>query len=128
MAKVLVHYTDFNSYAGTFETLSPDRRYRRFTSADDNYRKERKCRTDLRRRLDGHTGNKELAASRKTSINKLYEEFSIMALTAFDAENHFKAMAGNGSKKRGLELLGKIQNHYGDERKSISTKSSLLYM
>jgi len=63
---------------------------------------------------DTHKRIKELAASRKTSINKLYEEFTIMALTAFDAENHFKAMAGNGSKKRGLELLEKIQTHYGD--------------
>ncbi|WLE96631.1 MAG: hypothetical protein QTN59_18355 [Candidatus Electrothrix communis] len=51
-----------------------------------------------------------------------------MALTAFDAENHFIAMAGNGSKQRGLELLVKIQNHSGDDRKSINTKSSLLYM
>ncbi|MCI5165920.1 MAG: toxin-antitoxin system HicB family antitoxin [Candidatus Electrothrix sp. GM3_4] len=63
---------------------------------------------------DTHKRIKELAASRKTSINKLYEEFTIMALTAFDAENHFKAMAGNGSKKRGLELLKKLQTHYDD--------------
>lgn len=61
---------------------------------------------------DTHKRIKELAASRKTSINKLYEEFTVMALSAFDAENRFKAMAGKGSKKHGLELLEKIQNHY----------------
>ncbi|XCN74552.1 MAG: toxin-antitoxin system HicB family antitoxin [Candidatus Electrothrix aestuarii] len=64
---------------------------------------------------DTHKRIKALAASRKTSINKLYEEFTIMALTAFDAENRFKAMAGKGSKKRGLELLKKLQSHYEDE-------------
>jgi predicted transcriptional regulator len=63
---------------------------------------------------DTHKRIKELAASRKTSVNKLYEEFTIMALTAFDAENRFKAMASKGSKKRGLELLKKLQAHYGE--------------
>lgn len=37
-----------------------------------------------------------------------------MALTAFDAENSFKVMAGKGSKKRGIELLEKLQTHYND--------------
>lgn len=63
---------------------------------------------------DTHKRIKELAASRKTSINKLYEEFTIMALTGFDAENRFKAMAGKGKKERGLELLKKLQTHYDD--------------
>ncbi|MCI5114082.1 MAG: toxin-antitoxin system HicB family antitoxin [Candidatus Electrothrix sp. AW2] len=63
---------------------------------------------------DTHKRIKELAASRKTSINKLYEEFTVMALTAFDAENSFKVMAGKGSKKRGIELLEKLQTHYND--------------
>ena len=63
---------------------------------------------------DTHKRIKELAASRNTSINKLYEEFTIMALTEFDAENRFKVMASKGSKKRGLELLNKLQRHYGE--------------
>ncbi len=63
---------------------------------------------------DTHKRIKELAATRNTSINKLYEEFTIMALTEFDAENRFKVMASKGSKKRGLELLDKLQRHYGD--------------
>lgn len=63
---------------------------------------------------DTHQRVKSLAASRKISINKLYEEFTIMALTEFDAENRFKVLASRGDKKRGLELLKKLQNHYGD--------------
>lgn len=64
---------------------------------------------------DTHQRVKVLAASRKTSVNKLYEEFTIMALAEFDAENRFKVMASTGDKKRGLALLTKLQNHYGDE-------------
>ncbi|MGD9157722.1 MAG: toxin-antitoxin system HicB family antitoxin [Desulfobacteraceae bacterium] len=63
---------------------------------------------------DAHKRIKELAASRKTSVNKLYEEFTIIALTEFDAENRFKALASKGNKKRGLELLKKLQNHFED--------------
>jgi len=64
---------------------------------------------------DTHQRIKELAASRKTSINKLYEEFTVRALAEFDAENRFKVMASKGSKKRGLELLHKLKQHYGDQ-------------
>jgi hypothetical protein len=67
---------------------------------------------------DTHQRVKSLAASRKISINKLYEEFTIMALTEFDAENRFKALASRGDKQRGLELLQKLQNHYGDTTSS----------
>ena len=67
---------------------------------------------------DTHQRDKSLAASRKISINKLYEEFTIMALTEFDAENRFKALASRGDKKRGLDLLKKLQNHYGDTASS----------
>ncbi|MEN9423685.1 MAG: hypothetical protein RL122_1068 [Pseudomonadota bacterium] len=63
---------------------------------------------------DTHQRVKTLAASRNISINKLYEEFTIMALTQFDAENRFKVLASRGNKQRGLELLTKLQNHYGD--------------
>ena len=58
---------------------------------------------------------KELATSRQTSLNKLYEEFTLMALTEFDAEKRFKALASQGNRKRGLELLKKLQDYYEDE-------------
>jgi len=37
-----------------------------------------------------------------------------MALTEFDAENRFKAMASEGSRQRGKVLIKKLQEHYGD--------------
>lgn len=67
---------------------------------------------------DTHQRIKNLAASRNISINKLYEEFTIMALTEFDAESRFKALASRGNKQRALELLKKLQNHYGDTQVS----------
>jgi hypothetical protein len=57
---------------------------------------------------DTHQRVTTLAASRNISINKLYEEFTIMALTQFDAENRFKVLASRGNKQRGLELLKKL--------------------
>ena len=38
----------------------------------------------------------------------LYEEFTIMALTAFDAENHFKAIV-TGIKREGLNCFKKFK-------------------
>ena len=63
---------------------------------------------------DTHQRVRELASSRKTSLNKLYEEFTVMALSEFDAEQCFKALARKGDGKRGMELLEKLQIHYGD--------------
>lgn len=63
---------------------------------------------------DTHHRVKALAASRNISINKLYEEFTVMALTEFDAENRFKVLASRGNKQRGLELLKELQVHYDD--------------
>lgn len=63
---------------------------------------------------DAHQRVKELANSRNVSLNKLFEEFTLVALTEFDAETRFKILATKGSKKRGKELLGKLQVHYGD--------------
>ncbi len=67
---------------------------------------------------DTHQRVKSLAASRNISLNKLYEEFTIMALTEFDAENRFKVLASRGNKQRGLALLKKLQSHYGDAASS----------
>jgi len=63
---------------------------------------------------DTHQRVKELANSRNVSLNKLFEEFTTIALTEFDAETRFKALAIKGSKSRGKELLRKLQEHYGD--------------
>ncbi len=57
---------------------------------------------------DKHERLKALASRKGVSLNKLFEEFSTVALTEFDAENRFRARAGRGDKKRGLVLLDKL--------------------
>jgi len=56
---------------------------------------------------DTHERLKHLARARSVSMNKLIEEFSIVALTEFDAEARFRARAARGNAKRGLRLLAK---------------------
>ncbi len=62
-----------------------------------------------------HERLKELAKSKNISVNKLMEELATIALTEYDAETRFKLRANRGSVERGLELLNKLQEHYGDE-------------
>ena len=62
-----------------------------------------------------HERLKELAKAKNISVNKLMEELATIALTEYDAETRFKLRANRGSVERGLELLNKLQEHYGDE-------------
>ena len=71
----------------------------------------------LRLPADTHKRIKALAASRNMSMNKLFEEFSVIALTEYDAETRFRARVAMGSKERGLELLDKIDDHFEKQRK-----------
>lgn len=57
---------------------------------------------------DKHARLKELAKSRGVSLNKLIEEFSTVALTEFDAENRFKALAAKGNPEEGLRILDEL--------------------
>ena len=61
---------------------------------------------------DKHERLKALAERRKISMNKLFEEFSSMALAEFDAETRFLARATRGNTKKGLKLLDKLDKHY----------------
>ncbi len=51
---------------------------------------------------------KNYAKTREVSLNKLFDEFATIALTQFDAKVRFDMMAAKGDKKRGLELLDKL--------------------
>ncbi len=51
---------------------------------------------------------KNYAKSKQISLNKLFDEFATIALTQFDAKTRFDLMASKGDKKRGLELLDKL--------------------
>ena len=55
-----------------------------------------------------HDRLRQLARSRKVSVNKLIEEFSTAALAEFDAETRFLARAARGSVARGLALLERL--------------------
>lgn len=62
---------------------------------------------------DKHNRLRALAAYRKISVNKLMEELTTQAIAEFDTEIRFKAIATTGSAKRGLELLDKLDDHFG---------------
>ena len=63
-----------------------------------------------------HQRLKELAKSKNISVNKLIEELATIALTEYDTETRFKIRANRGSIDRGLELINKLQQHFGDEK------------
>ena len=63
-----------------------------------------------------HQRLKELARSKNISVNKLIEELATIALTEYDAETRFKIRANRGSVDRGLELINKLQKHFGNEK------------
>ena len=51
---------------------------------------------------------KALALSRGLSMNKLVEQLSAHALSAWDTENHFRAMAATGDVKNALAVLDRL--------------------
>lgn len=55
-----------------------------------------------------HARLKELAHYRNSSVNKLFEQWSNIAIAEFDAEMRFRAMAMRGSRELGLSLLDKL--------------------
>ncbi len=51
---------------------------------------------------------KTLARSRGLSMNKLIEELTAQALAAWDAENHFRALATTGDVRQALAILDRL--------------------
>lgn len=51
---------------------------------------------------------KALARSRGLSMNKLVEELSAQALSAWDTENHFRALAATGNVQQALAILDRL--------------------
>ena len=64
---------------------------------------------------DKHERLKALAASKGISVNKLIEDLSTTALTEFDAETRFKAMAAKGNIEEGLAILDKLDKHFAEK-------------
>lgn len=67
-----------------------------------------------------HTRLKQLAAQRGISLNKLFEEWSSIALTEFDTEARFRILASRGDRKRALAILDKLDAAL--RRSSMATK------
>lgn len=65
---------------------------------------------------DQHARLKSLAARRGTSLNRMFEEFSVKALAEADAEARFLARAMRGDASAGLDLLGRLDAHYREGR------------
>jgi predicted transcriptional regulator len=64
---------------------------------------------------------KALAHSRGLSMNKLVEELSAQALSAWDTENHFRALAATGNAQQALAILDRL-----DAEDRAAKESSLL--
>lgn len=62
---------------------------------------------------DKHNRLKALAAHKKISMNKLIEELSTQAIAEFDTEVRFRAIAATGNTQKGLEILDKLDAHFG---------------
>ncbi|MGH8523241.1 MAG: toxin-antitoxin system HicB family antitoxin [Gammaproteobacteria bacterium] len=60
---------------------------------------------------DMHQRLRQLARSRKLSVNKLMEELSVTALAEFDAETRFHVRAARGNPEAALRLLDRLDNH-----------------
>ena len=61
---------------------------------------------------DKHSRLKALAQHRHLSVNKLIEELSTVALTEFDNDVRFRALAASGNIATALDLLDKIDDHF----------------
>ena len=53
---------------------------------------------------------KSLAQSRGLSMNKLVEQLSAHAISAWDTENHFRAMAATGDVGKALAVLDRLDS------------------
>ena len=62
---------------------------------------------------DKHERRKALAVRGKISVNKLMEELSTQALAEFDSEVRFRALAASGRARKGLDVLEKLDAHFG---------------
>lgn len=65
---------------------------------------------------DIHQGIKVLAAERKVSLNKLYEEISGVILRGYTAEARFRERVAQGSQNKGLVMLDALDEYYRDSR------------
>jgi len=61
--------------------------------------------------------SKVVAAQRKMSLNKLYEEISSSLLRGHSAEMRFRKRAAEGNRKKGLAILDQLDKHFVSNQK-----------
>lgn len=64
-----------------------------------------------------HQRLKKLAERQGLSLNKLFEEWSNLAITQFDAEARFRARTAQGNPKRVLQILGRLDVEFSKKSK-----------
>ncbi len=57
-----------------------------------------------------HARLRNLAKARGVSLNRLIDEIATIALTEYDSEIRFRALAARGTKQAGLSLLDKLDS------------------
>lgn len=62
-----------------------------------------------------HERLRNLAKARGVSINRLIDELATVALTEFDSETRFRALAARGSSAAGLALLDKLDRAFAEQ-------------
>lgn len=67
----------------------------------------------IRLSADTHARLKEMARHRRMSVNKLMEELSTIAITQYDAETRFRALAARGAVQDGLRVLDTLDDAFG---------------
>jgi hypothetical protein len=65
---------------------------------------------------DKHERLKRLAERRGISLNKLFEEWSTVALTEHDAQNRFRLLGSKGDKQKALRVLDKLDAAFRESR------------
>ena len=58
-----------------------------------------------------HDRLKQLARSRRVSVNKLFEEWCTVAIATHDAELRFRHLAKRGNAKEALEVLDRLDGN-----------------
>jgi predicted transcriptional regulator len=64
---------------------------------------------------DKHNRLKQLAKYRQISVNKLIDELSTQAISEFDSETRFRALAASGDINEGLAVLDKLDAHFSNK-------------
>jgi predicted transcriptional regulator len=67
---------------------------------------------------DKHNRLRALAEQRGVSVNKLIDELATIALTEHDAKTWFEIQARRGDPQRGLDILDKLDAHFGTSGQS----------